>query len=778
MGRYILWTILAGLVGVLAAYGLSTGAGVAYRGVLHRSQPLVYVSQTYQTAASQLASYFTPAPRVALERPAPPTTGKAIMIDLAAMKLELYEDGDRVGELPVLARGRDGTPWETPSGSYTIMTKEPKHFSSIGKVWMPSSMQFFGNFFIHGWPEYESGQPVPPGYSGGCIRLSNDAAARVYQFAEVGTPVYIYNASEHADLATKHYEVTAAATVPAKVTAASYLVADLDSGEALLSKNPTQALPIASISKLMTALVSLDAINQYETVTVSKRAVATEGTSGNLKVGEQIEAGNLLFPLLLESSNDAAEALAEHYGRAAFIALMNQRARAIGLTDTHFDDPSGLSPRNVSSANDLFKLARYLVNSKPYIFNVSATLGRSTVNHHWVNDNDTLDLAYFLGGKNGFTDEAKQTMLSTWSLPFSVTDNRRIAVIELASQNRKTDAEALLAELKKAVVYLPGRSAPAPAPVTKAPAPLAPTAIANAATVLFARAPAAPADPVTTLTFVGDIMLDRGVKKSVEKNAAGNYDWLFENVQSFADADILFGNLEGPASDQGKNVGSEYSFRMDPGTPAVLARAGFDVLSVANNHAGDWGVSAFADTVNRVKAAGLLPVGGDEDASKAAGVKIIEKNGITFGFIGASDVGPTWLAAGSSTPGIMIASDAAWPSVIRTAAALCDILIVSYHFGEEYHAEPTARQQQLAHLAIDNGARVVVGHHPHVAEPVERYKDGIIVYSLGNFIFDQYFSPETMEGQVLNLSFSGKELTEAATSSVLLDPAFKPSLRD
>ncbi len=116
--------------------------------------------------------------------------GRFIYADLKAMALEMC-DGNDCSEVPILSIRNIGSIYDTPTGSFDIKTKEPNHFSSIGHVWMPWSMQFSGNFFIHGWSYYPDGTPVPKGYSGGCIRLSDENAKIVYDFAELGTPLIV-----------------------------------------------------------------------------------------------------------------------------------------------------------------------------------------------------------------------------------------------------------------------------------------------------------------------------------------------------------------------------------------------------------------------------------------------------------------------------------------------------------------------------------------------------------------------------------------------------------
>lgn len=264
----------------------------------------------------------------------------------------------------------------------------------------------------------------------------------------------------------------------------------------------------------------------------------------------------------------------------------------------------------------------------------------------------------------------------------------------------------------------------------------------------------------TTIVFVGDIMLDRAVRTSVVKNFGGDYNKLFTNISELKGSDILFGNLEGPVSLVGNNVGSKYSFRMDPIALDALKNAGFDIVSFANNHVGDWSINAFTDTLKRLSEFGIEKTGAGITKSDAQTPTIIEKNGVKFGFLGFSDVGPDWMKASETNPGIILASDPEFNRIISDAKQRVDVLIVSVHWGVEYKNIHNKRQEDLAHRAIDSGADLVIGHHPHVIEDVEIYKDKPIAYSLGNFIFDQYFSKDTMEGMVFEATFEGKTLKE------------------
>lgn len=279
---------------------------------------------------------------------------------------------------------------------------------------------------------------------------------------------------------------------------------------------------------------------------------------------------------------------------------------------------------------------------------------------------------------------------------------------------------------------------------------------------------------ITTLFFVGDIMLTRGVESSVTKNFNGDYNKLFEKIPELKDADILFGNLEGDVSDTGNNVGSKYSFRMNLDVLPALKNAGFDIVSFANNHVGDWNISAFKDTLSKLDQNGILKTGAGQNKAEIISPTIIEKNGIKFGFLGFSDVGPDWIKATNDTAGILLASDGDFENIIKNAKTKCDVLIVSFHFGEEYKLTHNKRQEYLAHIAIDNGADMIIGHHPHVMEDIEKYNGKLIVYSLGNFIFDQSFSKDTMRGMFFFATFDGKNLIKTEEKIITLNKEYQP----
>jgi D-alanyl-D-alanine carboxypeptidase len=361
--------------------------------------------------------------------------------DLTAMKIRLYKGGVVMKDYPILTKGRPGSWWETPAGLYKIESREKSHFSSFGKVYQPWSMAFQGNFFIHGWPYYPDGKPVSSAFSGGCIRLADSDAKDIFEQVVVGTPVLVYTAQFSPD------DFTYAGHSP-RLNAPVYLAADLRNNFVFAESSSSQPMPIASVTKLVTALVAAEYINLDKDVTITPEAVVPT-TIPRLKGGETIRAYDLFFPLLSESSNQAAEALAVAVGRSRFISLMNQKAKALGMTDTHFVDPSGAGEGNISSPRDLFLLLKYLYNNRSFILNISS--GRKVVSAYGdqsfadlKNFNLFSDDPSFVGGKIGKTTAAHETMAALFKLS-TPNGERPIAVIVLGSSEVGGDMGALWA---------------------------------------------------------------------------------------------------------------------------------------------------------------------------------------------------------------------------------------------------------------------------------------------------------------------------------------------
>lgn len=362
-----------------------------------------------------------------------------IEADLSAMKLRVYKKGQLALEVPITSKGREGSWWQTPAGLYKINSKTKEHFSSIGHVWMPWSMNFQGNFFIHGQTYYPDGTLTSSQYSGGCIRLATDDAKKVFNSVDVGLPVLVFENSFSSD------NFDYAKAIPSLSTQV-YLSADLRNNHVFTGQNSTKIIPIASITKLMTALIATEYINLDNVATVPKEAIIYT-SKPRFKAGDRFSIYQLLFPLLMESSNESAETIARYYGRENFIKHMNNKAVSIGMANTNFDDPSGVSALNTSTAEDLFMLAKYIYNNRSFIFNISSGKIKGSAYgsngfSDLVNLNDFVGEEFFFGGKNGKTNIAGETNLSVFEFPVGDT-KRPVVFIVLNSSSEKEDTKKL-----------------------------------------------------------------------------------------------------------------------------------------------------------------------------------------------------------------------------------------------------------------------------------------------------------------------------------------------
>ncbi len=365
--------------------------------------------------------------------------------DLTAMKLRIYIDGELNKEIEIKSKGKEGSWWETPAGIYKIEAKKKNHLSSIGHVYQPWSMIFQGNFFIHGWPYYEDGTEVSSTYSGGCIRLSTADAEIVYNLTKVGMPVIVYESDVQND-SFKYIGQTP------HVTAEKYLLADLKNDTILASQGISDQVPVASITKIMTALVATEYIHIEKNLTVNDYSMATT-SKPRLKSGQVITVYDLLFPLLMESSNEAANVIADSMGKNYFVGLMNKKAQAINMKDTRFVDPYGGGDGNVSSAQDLYALAKYVLNNRRFVFNLSA--GRVTTSVYGdplysdlQNFNTVPGLnSTFLGGKIGKTTAAGETYIGVYEETVQ-GEKRPIVVILLNSEDVYADSREMIRFLR------------------------------------------------------------------------------------------------------------------------------------------------------------------------------------------------------------------------------------------------------------------------------------------------------------------------------------------
>lgn len=274
--------------------------------------------------------------------------------------------------------------------------------------------------------------------------------------------------------------------------------------------------------------------------------------------------------------------------------------------------------------------------------------------------------------------------------------------------------------------------------------------------------------PDITINFLGDVILGRTVAM---RTASKGVTYPFLRTASVtANASLTVANLETPLSDRYPPV---YKNTMDFIAPTKSAKglvyAGIDLVALANNHSTNYGEGAFKDTFKTLSDNNIAYVGGGNNMDEAKALRIIEIKGVRFGFLNYNSVRgsvnadidsygvsfvhlrPSYAADNEDDIDMMLQD-------IYYARSRCDVLVIIIHWGVEYKGV-TPTQVRLAHAFIDNGADMVIGTHPHISQPVEIYKNKLIAYSLGNFVFDQMQADYTREGYMLQVYLSGKELT-------------------
>ncbi|NDY90269.1 CapA family protein [Ideonella sp. TBM-1] len=285
------------------------------------------------------------------------------------------------------------------------------------------------------------------------------------------------------------------------------------------------------------------------------------------------------------------------------------------------------------------------------------------------------------------------------------------------------------------------------------------------------RATPAPAGARVTLAFAGDLMLDDGPGRLI---AAGG-DPLAPFDALLRAADVRIGNLELPVSTRGEALASKiFVFRAPPQALRVL-QGRFDAVAVANNHSGDYGKQAFADTLSHSRAAGLVPFGGGANLREAHRPLWIERQGLRIAVLAYSEFKPRSFAAGPDWPGIAWSEDTLVEADIRAArAAGAHVVIPFMHWGWEREPQPEARQRALARRMIAAGADAVVGGHPHVTQGADIIDGKPVIWSLGNFVFDGFDLPAAKVGWLLRLTVDAQGVQAWDTVAARMDEQGTP----
>ncbi len=269
--------------------------------------------------------------------------------------------------------------------------------------------------------------------------------------------------------------------------------------------------------------------------------------------------------------------------------------------------------------------------------------------------------------------------------------------------------------------------------------------------------------------------------QSLKLMAAGDI-WLqtmngqhpFEKVlHALRDKDLLFGNLETTLSERGERAEKHHVISAPPRAAQYLLDAGFDVVSVANNHSADLGVEGFSDTLAALETRGILPLGGSMVQDRQEPV-IVERKGISVGFAGYTT--GRFSSAHGFTVNRLIEEDILADIAFLTGR--CDHIVISLHWGTEMAYYPSPRQIRLAHRLIDAGATLILGHHPHTMQAIERYRGGLIAYSLGMFQFDPHW-PHNLSREAFILSvdlWGGGVIGEHEITPLIVDDDYVPHL--
>ena len=260
--------------------------------------------------------------------------------------------------------------------------------------------------------------------------------------------------------------------------------------------------------------------------------------------------------------------------------------------------------------------------------------------------------------------------------------------------------------------------------------------------------------PPLSVSAGGDVMGDRKVGTLLDKSGGAA---AFEGVKSYMEgAHLAFVNLEGPISDKGtRNSIKEYTFRARPALLDGLLSAGIDVVSLANNHILDYGSKAMNDCIERLDTAGIKHAGAGSDLEKASAPTLLDTPAGTVALIAASQITASFAATNERAGTFYIYSSAksrkTLTDKVAEAAKQADFVVVSLHWGTEYDATADSSEIDFAHEIVDAGADLILGHHPHVIQGLEIYKDRLIVYSMGDFVWD-WHSAYTGESFVLQVT--------------------------
>lgn len=272
------------------------------------------------------------------------------------------------------------------------------------------------------------------------------------------------------------------------------------------------------------------------------------------------------------------------------------------------------------------------------------------------------------------------------------------------------------------------------------------------------------AGPTVRLAWMGDVMLADGPGQVIRRGG----DPFAAVATRLASADLRIANLECVIARGGKALAKPWTFRAHPRVLPVLQKH-VDVVSLANNHSGDYGAEAFEEMLTRLDRAGLPYVGGGRNLREAHRVQVIERKGVRIALIAYNEMFPRRFEAGDDHAGIAWSDDEQVLHDIRLARARADVVIPFMHWGQEDNEQAHARQRALARRMIEAGAAAVVGTHPHLVQDTEVIDGKPVVYSLGNFVFDGFTKPLNNTGALLWMDVNRQGVASWRMETVRID---------
>lgn len=297
------------------------------------------------------------------------------------------------------------------------------------------------------------------------------------------------------------------------------------------------------------------------------------------------------------------------------------------------------------------------------------------------------------------------------------------------------------------------------------------------AALMSASPQAVPADTSSvTILAVGDVMMGASMEPSIRERGS---DHPFAGTASaIRRADIAICNLEAPFGTKGKPFKKRFTFLVPPSYAGAMCRAGFDVVALANNHMMDYGPEPLKETIAVLDSLGIAHSGAGLNLSQARRPAVVERNGLKVAFLSYSKVYPAEFWATARRAGTAPGESSYVRGDVAAAKKESDLVVVSFHWGAELMDTPKQYQKDLAHLAIDSGADLVLGHHPHILQGMEVYKGKLIAYSLGNFAFGSR-SRRCTESVMLEVGLARNGAREARIIPVCVDnlkTCFQPTI--